>query len=388
MIYKAFKDIKLSRLGMGNMRLPTTGEGFHAPVDHIKAQEIIDYAMANGINYFDTAFDYHGGDSEKFLGEALVKYPRENYYLATKFFIIVNPDYKAMFEEQLSRLKTDYIDFYLIHGIFDHTFQRYIDCGCIEYFLEQKEKGRIRYLGFSSHANTENFTTFVNFHQWDFVQIQINYFDWIYGHAKELYEILEKRDIPAICMSPVKGGRLATLTPDAENILKEAHPDLNIVAWALLWLQKLPGVQVILSGMSTLEQIKENVSLFLSDQSLNNEDEKLLFKACEVFRSDIQNGKLNIPCTACGYCCSPCPAQIDIVKMIDIYNHFQIDGPWALKALETVESKGKPVDCTECGLCGERCPQSIDVKNIMQELAEMQRMMERLFMPENSARND
>jgi len=380
MIYKTFKDIKLSCLGMGNMRLPTTGEGFHAPVDYTKAKEIIDYAMANGINYFDTAFDYHGGDSEKFLGEALAKYPRESYYLATKFYILASPDYKAMFEEQLSRLKTDYIDFYLIHGIFDHTVQRYIDCGCIEYLLEQKKKGRIKYFGFSSHANTKDFTTFINLHQWDFVQIQVNYFDWLYGHAKEQYEILEKRDIPVICMSPVRGGRLAALTPEAESILKEAHPDWNTVIWALFWLKRLPGVQVILSGMSTLEQIKENVTLFGSDESLSDEDEKLLFKACEVFRSEVK-----IPCTACGYCCSPCPAQIDIGEILEIYNRYQIDGPWALTALGNVDSKGKPVDCTECGLCGERCPQSIDVKKIMKELAEMQRMMESFFTPEDFA---
>jgi predicted aldo/keto reductase-like oxidoreductase len=368
MIYKTFKDIKLSRLGMGNMRLPPKSDGFHAPVDYPKAQEIIDYAMANGINYYDTAFDYHGGDSEKFLGEALAKYPREGYYLATKFFILASPDYKAMFEEQLTRLKTDYIDFYLIHGIFDHTFQKYIDCGCIDYLLEQKEKGRIKYFGFSSHANTKNFTTFLNIRQWDFVQIQINYYDWLYGHAKEHYEILEKRGIPVMNMSPVRGGRLASLTPEAESMLKAEHPDWSSVAWSFFWLKKLPGVQAILSGMSTLEQIKENISVFSNDKSLNEEDEKLLFKACEVFRSELQ-----IPCTACRYCCGSCPAQIDIVKILEIYNRFTIDGFWALRDLDTIGPKGSPTDCTECGLCNERCPQSIDVKKIMAELAKLLR---------------
>jgi predicted aldo/keto reductase-like oxidoreductase len=230
MVYKTFKDIKLSRLGMGNMRLPTTAEGFRAPVDYPKAQEIIDYAIANGINYFDTAYDYHGGDSEKFLGVALAKYPRESYYLATKFFILASTDYKAVFEEQLSRLKTSYIDFYLIHGIFDHTFQQYLDCGCIEYLEEQKAKGRIKYFGFSSHASTENFITFANRRQWDFAQIQLNYYDWFYRSSKEQYEYLENRGIPVIAMSPVRGGRLAGLTPEAESILKNAQINKSIVS--------------------------------------------------------------------------------------------------------------------------------------------------------------
>jgi predicted aldo/keto reductase-like oxidoreductase len=370
MIYKVFKDIRLSRLGMGNMRLPATEEGFRAPVDYNKAQEIIDYAMANGINYYDTAFDYHGGDSEKFLGKALAKYKREDYYLATKFFILASPDYKAMFEEQLSRLKTDYIDFYLIHGIFDHTFQKYIDCGCIEYLLKQKEQGRIRYFGFSSHANTQNFKTFLNLRQWDFVQIQLNFFDWLYGDRKEQYEILENQGIPTMAMSPVRGGRLASLTPEAETMLKTAHPDWSIASWSFYWLKRLSGTQVILSGMSTLDQIKENVSLFANETSLNNEDEKTLFKACEAFRSKIQ-----VPCTSCRYCCNNCPAQIDIVKILEIYNQYRIDGPWALTRLEHVESKGKPADCSGCGMCNERCPQSIDVKGIMNGIADLVRKM-------------
>jgi predicted aldo/keto reductase-like oxidoreductase len=256
----------------------------------------------------------------------------------------------------------------MIHGIFDHTFQQYIDCGCIDYFLEQKEKGRIKYFGFSSHANIQNFTTFVNLRQWDFTQIQINYFDWLYGTTKEQYEILEKRGIPVIAMSPVRGGRLAALSPKAESMLKEAQPDWSIAAWSLLWLKRLTGVQVILSGMSTLDQIKENVALFSGNENVSDEDEKLLFDACEAFRSEVQ-----IPCTACRYCCSPCPAQIDIEKILAIYNRYKIDGRWALNDLDKVESKGKPADCTGCGVCDEHCPQSIKIKDIMKELVELKK---------------
>ena len=364
MIYKEFKDKNVSRLGVGNMRLPTIGEGFRAPVNYPKAQEIIDYAIEHGVNYFDTAYDYHGGDSEKFLGEALSKYPRDSFNLATKFFILASTDYKAVFEEQLSRLKTDYIDFYLIHGIFDHTFQQYLDCGCIEYFEEQKSKGRIKYFGFSSHANTENFNVFVNRRDWDFTMLPINYFDWFYGDTKEQYEILANRNIPVMAMSPIRGGRLSELSPNAESILKSAQPDWKTPAWAFNWIKRLSGIQVVLSGISTLENIKENVTYFQNEEFLCDNDEKLLRKACDEFRAEVQ-----IPCTECRYCCSPCPADIDIDKILKVYNRYKIDGPWALSELEHIESKGKPTDCTECRLCNDRCPQNIDISAIMTELS-------------------
>jgi len=366
MIYKEFKDKNISRMGVGNMRLPTIGEGFHAPVDYPKAQEIIDFAIEHGINYFDTAYDYHGGDSERFLGEALSKYPRNSFNLATKFFILASTDYKTVFEEQLLRLKTDYIDFYLIHGIFDHTFQQYLDCGCIEYFEEQKEKGRIKYFGFSSHANTDNFNTFVNRRNWDFAMLPINYFDWFYDDTKEQYEILAYRDIPVMAMSPLRGGRLSELAPNSEVTLKSAHPDWKTSAWAFNWIKQLPGVQVVLSGISSLDNIKENITYFQKEECLNIDDEEVLRKACDEFRIEVK-----IPCTECRYCCSPCLAQIDIEKILKVYNRYKIDGPWALSDIENIESKGRPTDCTGCGLCNARCPQNIDIAAIMKEISDI-----------------
>ena len=374
MIYKAFQGTNLSRLGMGNMRLPTTGEGFHAPVDYAKAQEIVDFAMAGGVNYYDTAFDYHGGDSERFLGQALAKYPRESYHLATKFYVLVSEDYKAVFDEQLEKLKTDYIDFYLIHGIFDHTFQRYLDIGCIDYFIEQQKKGRIRYLGFSSHASISNFTTFVSRHQWDFVQIQLNYYDWFYGTAKEQYDILEQWGIPVIAMGPLRGGRLATLSDAADAKMKATHPDWSIASWAFRWMKRLPNVQVILNGMSTLEDAKDSVRHFADANGLSDEDEKILIEACEAFRTE-----LRIPCTACRYCCSPCPAKIEIDKVLEIYNRFKLDGPWGIADLNNMESEGKVTDCVECGKCDENCPQSISIKEIMMELNGMLKRFSNFF---------
>ncbi len=364
LIQKELGGIRLSGLGMGNMRLPVQNDESGAPIDRPRAQEIIDYAMENGINYFDTAYTYHNGESEKFLGDAMAKYPRESYYLATKFFILANPDYKAVFEEQLTRLKTDYIDFYLLHAIFDKTYERYMTEGSAEYFAEQKKLGRIGQLGFSFHGSEETLKKLVDARDWDFAQIQLNYYDWFSGKARREYEILQEHGIPVIAMEPVRGGRLAALSSDAEDILKKACPDWSLAGWALRWIKRLPQVRVVLSGMSTLGQIKENVALFGDESALGDEEEALLMRAYEAFRGQVQ-----VPCTACRYCCDDCPAEIDIPAVLDVYNRYKTDGEWALNDLKEIDSKGMPKDCIECGVCSEHCPQSIDIPAIMQELA-------------------
>jgi predicted aldo/keto reductase-like oxidoreductase len=357
MIYKPFKEITLPALGMGAMR-PSVG--------NITGKDIIDCVISNGINYFDTAYVYgKDGDSEKVLGEFLPNYPRESYYLSTKHINYAGEDYKAIFEEQLIRLKTDYIDFYMIHGIGDDSYQKYIDNGCIEYFAEEQKKGRIKYFGFSSHASVETLKTWVDYLQWDFGLIQLNFYDWLYGSAKQEYEFLITRQIPIIVMEPIRGGRLASLSPKAEAILKETRPDWSIASWAFRWLKRLPNIQMVLSGMTSLEQIKENNILFSVDSNdFNDEDEKKLFEACEAFRKEV-----SVLCTECRYCLNDCPAEIDIPKMIEVYNYNKINKPWEPKKTDKVESKGKPADCTECGICLTRCPQKIDIKAIMKELS-------------------
>ena len=366
MVYKAFQDISLSRLGMGNMRLPVQGDKAGAPVDRIRAQEIIDYAMENGINYFDSAYVYHGGESEKFLGEAMKNYPRESYYLATKFLLSANPDYKAVFEEQLARLQTDHIDFYLLHAVFDENCQSYLDSGCIEYFLEMKKAGYIRYLGFSSHASVETLTKMAGHHPWDFAQLQLNYFDWQYGNTKKEYKVLEERNIPIMVMEPVRGGRLATLSSEAEEMLKTAHPDWSMASWALRWVKRLPQVQVILSGMSSIGQIQDNIKTFQEPEGLTGADTELLMRACEAFKKQV-----SVPCTACRYCCDDCPVKIDIPAYLDVYNSYKTDGPWGLNRMEGIESEGKPAGCIGCGACVGHCPQSIRIPEIMSELARL-----------------
>lgn len=203
-------------------------------------------------------------------------------------------------------------------------------------------------------------------HQWDFTQLQLNYFDWQYGTTAAEYKVLEDRHIPIMVMEPVRGGRLAQLSSEAEAILKEAHPDWSMASWALRWVKRLPQVQVILSGMSTLEQIKDNVSTFAEPEGLSDADVELLLRAAEAFKKQV-----SVPCTACRYCCDGCPMEINIPAFLSVYNSYKTDGPWALNQMGGVDSVGKPVDCINCGACTEHCPQSINVPEIMAKLAKL-----------------
>ena len=364
---KKFQDIQLSRLGMGNMRLPGV-EGSNDPnaIDYKKAHEIIDYAYNHGINYFDSAYVYNNGESEKCVGECMKKYPRDSFYLATKFFIGATTDYKAVFAEQLERLQTDHIDFYLIHCVMDGNCDQYLESGAIEYFLKMKEEGKISYLGFSSHASPAYLEKMANHHQWDFAQLQLNYFDWCYGTTKEEYKILEERHIPIMVMEPVRGGKLAKLNEQAHAMLKGIHSDWSDASWALRFVRHLPQVQVILSGMSTMDQIVDNVKTFDDDSTFTNEDFNILMKACDSFHKQIV-----VPCTACRYCCDGCPMQINIPEFLKVYNAYKVDGYFNKAMYDAVDSIGKPADCIGCGACTGHCPQSIDVPNIMPQIAQL-----------------
>lgn len=365
MKYKKFQDIELSTLGLGNMRLPMKDNNDpKSPIDYPAAHEMMDYAYEQGINYFDTAYVYNDGDSEKCVGAGMKKHPRESFYVATKYFIAANPDYEAVFNEQLERLQTDYIDFYLIHCLMDNNIDSYLESGAIEFFLQKKKEGKIKYLGFSSHSSVETLECFADHHAWDFAQLQINYFDWYYGTAKKEYDILAERHIPIMVMEPVRGGLLADLTPEANAVLKEAHPDWSIASWALRFVKSQPAVQVVLSGMSNMEQTKDNLATFSDDKGLSPEDLAVLEKACALFQSQVQ-----VPCTACRYCCSSCPKEINIPEYMKLYNAYKVDGPFAFNRAGNIESNGKPADCIACGVCTKHCPQSIDIPGIMKELA-------------------
>lgn len=365
MLYKAFQNLSISALGLGALRFPTTGNDRNC-IDRIKTQEIVDEAIAGGINYFDTAYTYQKGESERVLGEALQKYPRDSYYLATKFYAAIGSDIRNVFEEQLERLRTDYVDFYLLHSMDENYIQDYMDPqkDYLGFLLEQKKKGRIRHIGFSSHAAPETLAKFLDwFDGFDMAIIQLNYVDWTLLHAKEQYELLVKHGIPVWVMEPLKGGRLSTLNHKAVEILKEAAPEKSVSSWGFRFLMGLPGVQTVLSGMSDLEQVRENVKTFSEYKPLNAREQQALQQAVSVFLDD-----LGIPCSGCRYCCDTCPAGLDIPLLIQAYNEYRISGEtWKIEGLGGTKGADQ---CLQCGACRSHCPQKINIPDVLKRFAE------------------
>ena len=364
MKYKKFKDVELSSLGMGMMRLPLLEEGSQA-IDYEKAQEIIDYVYEAGINYYDTAYIYHEGESEVFLGKALSKYPRESYYIADKFKISANPDYKAQFADQLKRMNVDYIDFYLLHGLADNNYKRVLGCGCIEYFKELKEKGIIKYLGFSFHGKPDVLREIVENYQFDFVQIQLNYYDWYYGTAKEQYEILTEHQIPVMVMEPIHGRMLVNLNEEAGQVLKAVDKNMSYASWALRFVRDLENVCVTLSGMSNLDVAIENIKTFSDDTPLTKEHLEAIRISCEKTQSQI-----GVVCTGCRYCVHHCPKGLDIPYLLKLYNEYKLGGTWRLARLKGENPLKLPSQCISCGACTRMCPQSIKVYDYLKEMGQ------------------
>ncbi len=363
MVYSEFQDIKVSSLGFGAMRLPAIGAEWDAPIDEAAAKKMIDYAIDNGVNYFDTAYIYHNGKSETFLGGALSRYPRESYFLADKFNLQANPNYEAQFQEQLNRLKTDYIDFYLLHGIQDSTVDDFIESGCIPFFEKLKSEGAIRYFGFSFHGTIKVLRRLLALRRWDFVQIQLNYFDWAYSGADSLYEELAAHNTPIMVMEPVRGGKLASLTPEGNAMLAEAAPGRSVSSWAMRWLMDLPQVAVVLSGMSSLVQVEDNIKTFAEHLPLDGAEKELVTEACQMYRPTVA-----VPCTACRYCLAACPKELDIPGLLSVYNEVKMDSEWRVSFLGNLAEGNRPGACIGCGVCAAHCPQNIDIPKHLAEL--------------------
>ena len=367
MQYKEFKDgVRLSRLGMGNMRLPVREDAPDQPIDYAKAEAIIDAAYAAGVNYYDTAYIYHNGESEVFTGKALKKYPRDSYYVADKFNFQAQPDYRAQFEEQLKRLGMNRIDFYLLHGIQDNFVDDILDCGCVAYFDQLKREGKIRYLGFSFHANPANLRKMLAAYDWDFVQIQLNYYDWEYGNQRELYEILTEAGIPVMVMEPAHGGLLARLNHSAAALLREHDASASLASYAMRFVMSLPNIQVVLSGMGNLDQLRDNVKTFSEGREMTEEERALVKRVAAALRPDVA-----LPCTACRYCCPNCPVGLDIPTLLVSYNDAKADAAWRLVNLLGLPEEKRPSACIGCGSCTAHCPQSLPVPEAMREMAEM-----------------
>ena len=353
-------------MGMGNMRLPVRADAEGRPIDYEKAKAIIDRAMAMGINYYDTAYIYHGGESEVFTGKTLAEYPRESYYVADKYNLDAEPDYTKQFPEQLRRLNMDCIDFYLLHGVMDHNVDAFMNNGCFDYFDRMKAEGKIRYFGFSFHGTPNALRRMVSLRQWDFVQIQLNYYDYLHGDAKELYEILDEAGIPIMVMEPVRGGLLAKLNDDGSAVLKNASPEKSLASWAMRWVKSLDRVQVVLSGMTEMEQLEDNLATFADETAMSEDDKETVAEAALKLRDSVA-----VPCTACRYCTDGCPMGLDIPRLMHMYNEAKLGGAWRLSGLKDLPEDKLPAACIACGTCTGVCPQSIDIPGYMGKLADM-----------------
>ncbi|WP_322168869.1 aldo/keto reductase [Acutalibacter caecimuris] len=370
MIYKDFQGLKLSALGMGAMRLPTV-EGDDAKIDAAATQEMVDYALAHGVNYFDTAWGYHSGNSELVMGEALKKHPRESFYLATKFpgYDLANmPKVKEIFPKQLEKLQVGYFDFYLIHNVNEMNIDAYLkeeEYGIYSYLLEQKKAGKIKHLGFSAHGSVEVMRRFLEaYHEgMEFCQLQLNYVDWTLQDAKAKMELLKEYHIPVWVMEPVRGGRLAKLAEKDEQALAALRPDEKPVAWAFRFLQSLPEVVVTLSGMSNLEQMQENIGIWGEEKPLTGPEMDALLRMA----AGMMDGLL--PCTACRYCTSHCPKGLDIPKLIGHYNDWKFTGGGFVPsmAISTLPEDKRPSACIGCRSCEELCPQQIKISEAMKD---------------------
>lgn len=369
MKYREACGEKVSALGFGTMRLPLLEDG---SIDQEQMQRMTDYAMENGVNYYDTAYPYHNGLSELSIGKALAKYPRDSFLLADKFpghQHMKKYDCKGIFEEQLEKCGVDYFDFYLYHNVCENSFNTYTneEYGIKDYFIEQKRLGRIRHLGLSTHARAENLEEMLDYFGdcIEFVQIQLNYIDWDLQDAERKVEILRERNLPVIVMEPLRGGKLADLGQENNGLLKGMRPDESVASWAFRWLQTLPEVSIVLSGISNFEQMKDNVATFSGGDDLSDEEKNILAGIADSM-------KVGVPCTACRYCTEGCPMGLDIPMLIAGYNDMKFQTAMAVPMqMDALPAEKRPESCIGCGACAAVCPQQIDIPAVMSEFSEM-----------------
>jgi predicted aldo/keto reductase-like oxidoreductase len=373
---------KVSLLGFGMMRLPKVTPD-KQEIDKPLAKKMVDYAIANGVNYFDTAYPYHEGLSELFTGEALKDYPRDSFYLATKmptWLVKSLDDAKRIFAEQLKKLQVEYFDYYLLHalGSYEDFENAYLKTGALDYFKEEQKNGRIRNLGFSFHGSVPVLEKLMAYSKWDFVQLQLNYQDWDVQNAKREYEILCEHDTPCVVMEPVRGGNLVTLNKEAVDILKAAEPEDSTAAWALRFAGSLPNVLTVLSGMSAMEHVVDNVKTMTNWKPLDDAGMQTLERAITAYLS-----AGTIACTGCRYCMD-CPSGVDIPKVFELYNVCAAARKLPISVTKDAaydeavkffnETMGKLPEenrahnCTDCGACVERCPQSLKINRLMDDI--------------------
>ena len=373
MIYKEFQGLKISTLGMGCMRLPVI-DGKDADIDEKQTFEMVDLAFSKGINYFDTAWGYHAGNSEKVLGKALSRYPRESFFLADKFpgYDLSNmPKVEEIFEKQLEKCGVSYFDFYFFHNVSELNIDAYLDpaFGIFDHLMKQKENGRIRHLGFSAHGGVDVIRRFLEAYgsSMEFCMIQLNWIDEIFQNAADKLDLLKEYGIPVWVMEPLRGGSLVRLSPEDEEKLRQLRPDESVKEWAFRYIQSIPEVVVTLSGMSSVDQMKENIATFEEDRPLSAKELETL----RVIAEEMIRGKI-LPCTACRYCTSYCPKGLDIPKLLALYNENKFTGGGFLAPLgiTALPEDKRPQACIGCRKCEKVCPQTIMISEIMKDMAE------------------
>ena len=358
-------NIKTSLLGFGCMRFPVLENG---KINEVEAEKMLDLAIESGVNYIDTAYPYHNGDSEPFVGRILDKYPRDSYFLATKlpmWKIEKEEDVEEIFASQLSRLNKDYVDFYLLHSMNKGAFEKVKAFKIVEKLEKFRKEGKIRYLGFSFHDSYEVFEELIKYHNWDFCQIQFNYMDVNEQAGMKGYKLTEELGIPLVIMEPIKGGTLANLPKDVEKIYKDELPDASIASWALRWVGSLDNIKVILSGMSTYEQVEDNLKTFNNFEKLSTKEYACVDEVVKILNQRTKNG-----CTNCKYC-MPCPAGVDIPGNFWLWNNY-----YKYESLSYIRYKFNSLKqnnsladlCVKCGKCETLCPQKISIRSDLEKV--------------------
>ncbi|MCI9546462.1 MAG: hypothetical protein HFH60_07245 [Lachnospiraceae bacterium] len=357
--------MELSPLGFGVMRLPKEGEEFPEEV-----YALMDKAMEKGINYYDTAYPYLEGKSEILIREALVKkYNRDSFYIADKLPVWEcqnQGDMERIFQVQLERLGVEYIDFYLLHGLHKRRWERAYEIGVLDFLEQKKREGRIRKIGFSFHDTSDVLMQIEQEYSWDFIQLQINYYDWEIMGARDCYEYLAKKNIPCMVMEPVGGGRLSHLPGKAEKILKKISPDRSVSSWAIRFVSSLPNVVVTLSGMSNESQLLDNVREFNVIEKMTEIESHAIEQVVDIIRS--YNA---IPCSGCRYCVDVCKKGVDIPQIFKRYNDFCMFENMARFDVDYFSflPEGQRGDsCVQCQSCSKRCPQKIDISQEIKKI--------------------
>lgn len=372
MIYRTFAPTgeKVSLLGFGAMRFPTNEDG---TINRPESEKMLDLAFENGVNYFDTAYMYHNGESQSFLGEALKKYDRSSFYITNKFpvwMVETKADVARIFEDQLAKCQVEYFDYYLVHAIDKDRIRVLDDYKVYEYLKEQQQVGRIKHLGFSFHDAPEVLEEVCSKWDWDFAQLQLNYLDWEFQRAKEQYEILCKHNLPCIVMEPVRGGALANLPEDVCAVFKKAAPDRSVASWAMRYCASLPNVLTVLSGMTAFDQVEDNLATINDFTPLTDAEQAVIQQALEVYKKNNL-----IPCTECKYCID-CPVSVNIPEIFKVYNSYRITNRAEDLINGLKDGSGcVPEECIACGACSSKCPQHIEIPEELARITELSKTL-------------